>query len=152
MNNDQIKYVNDRVKNDSKVLSGMNLINTIQSTKYGRLALNKANQRVQTRFVHYMTDVVGSRAVKLELPKTTKCRLMMVEYLTYKNIVELKEENVVNFFKEFGFGERQTRIDLIDALNPEDELSEDAMLSENDMDDIIIALSVCLYANLKPMI
>lgn len=37
---------------------------------------------------------------------------------------------------------------LIDALNTEDELSEDAMLSEDDMDNIILALSVCMYATL----
>ena len=145
----QIKYVSDRM-GDGKVLNGMHLIHTIQSTKYGQLALNKANQRFQTRFVHYMVDVVNSRAAKnIELPKAIRCRLMMVEYFEYKNISEPKEEDIVSAFKEFRFGERQTRMDLFDAVYPDAELpEEDAMISENDMNDIILALSVCLYAML----
>lgn len=148
LNRAQVKYITDRCITDSKVLDGMILIDEIQSTRYGQNALIKARQRTQTRFDHYMIDVVGSKAAKdTELPSIIRYTIM-IEQFAHKTSREIKEEDIVNIFKHFGFGERQTRMDLIDALNPEDELSNDTMLSENDMDNIILALSVCMYATL----
>lgn len=148
-NQAQVKYITDRYVSDSRVRNGMDLINKIQSTKYGQHVLNGAKQRTKARFDYYMIDVVDCRAAKnSELPPIIKYKLM-VGHFADKTSLELKEEDIVNVFKHFGFGERQTRMDLIDALNPEVELSEDVMLSENDMDDIILALSVCMYAVFK---
>ena len=145
-NQAQINYVTGKYISDSRVRNGVNLIETIKSTRYGQNALIKARQRTQTRFDHYMIDVVGSRVAKnTELPPITRYRLMIERYFD-KYIFQIKEEDIAKVLNQFGFGERQTRMDLIDALNPEVELSEDAMLSENDMDDIIMAISVVLYA------
>lgn len=145
-NQAQINYVTGKYISDSRVRNGVNLIETIKSTRYGQNALIKARQRTQTRFDHYMIDVVGSRVAKnTELPPIIRYRLMIERYLD-KYIFQIKEEDIAKVLNQFGFGERQTRMDLIDALNPEVELSEDAMLSENDMDDIIMAISVVLYA------
>lgn len=145
-NQAQINYVTGKYISDSRVRNGVNLIETIKSTHYGQNALIKARQRTQTRFDHYMIDVVGSRVAKnTEIPPITRYRLMIERYFD-KYIFQIKEEDIAKVLNQFGFGERQTRMDLIDALNPEVELSEDAMLSENDMDDIIMAISVVLYA------
>ena len=147
LNQAQANYIANRCS-DRNVFNGMNLINKIQSTRYGQNALGKAKQRTQTRFDHYMIDVVGSKAAKdTELPSIIRYTIM-IEQFANKTSRELKEEDIVNIFKHFGFGERQTRMDLIDALNPDVELDDDAMLSENDMDNIILALSVCMYATL----
>ena len=145
LNQAQANYIANRCA-DRNVFHGMDLINKIQSTRYGQNALSKAKQRTQTRFDHYMIDVVGSKAAKnTELPPIIRYRLMIERYLD-KYIFQIKEEDIAKVLNQFGFGERQTRMDLIDALNPEVELSEDTMLSENDMDDIIMAISVVLYA------
>ena len=147
LNQAQANYIANRCA-DRNVFHGMDLINKIQSTRYGQNALGKAKQRTQTRFDHYMIDVVGSKAAKdINLPSIIRYTIM-IEQFANKTSRELKEEDIVNIFKHFGFGERQTRMDLIDALNPDVELDDDAMLSENDMDNIILALSVCMYATL----
>lgn len=147
LNQAQANYIANRCA-DRNVFHGMDLINKIQSTRYGQNALGKAKQRTQTRFDHYMIDVVGSKAAKdTELPSIIRYTIM-IEQFANKTSRELKEEDIVNIFKHFGFGERQTRMDLIDALNPDVELDDDAMLSEDDMDNIILALSVCMYATL----
>ena len=147
LNQAQANYIANRCA-ARNVFHGMDLINKIQSTRYGQNALGKAKQRTQTRFDHYMIDVVGSKAAKdTELPSIIRYTIM-IEQFANKTSRELKEEDIVNIFKHFGFGERQTRMDLIDALNPDVELDDDAMLSENDMDNIILALSVCMYATL----
>ena len=147
LNQAQANYIANRCA-DRNVFHGMDLINKIQSTRYGQNALGKAKQRTQTRFDHYMIDVVGSKAAKdIYLPSILRYNIMIEEFAN-KTSREIKEEDIINIFKHFGFGERQTRMDLIDALNPEDELSDDTMLSENDMDNIILALSVCMYATL----
>ena len=147
LNQAQANYIANRCA-DRNVFHGMDLINKIQSTRYGQNALSKAKQRTQTRFDHYMIDVVGSKAAKdTELPSIIRYNIMIEEF-SNKTSREIKEEDIVNIFKHFGFGERQTRMDLIDALNPDVELDDDAMLSENDMDNIILALSVCMYATL----
>ena len=147
LNQAQANYIANRCA-DRNVFNGMDLINKIQSTRYGQNALGKAKQRTQTRFDHYMIDVVGSKAAKdTELPSIIRYTIM-IEQFANKTSREIKEEDIVNIFKHFGFGERQTRMDLIDSLNPDVELDDDAMLSENDMDNIILALSVCMYATL----
>ena len=145
LNQAQANYIANRCA-DRNVFNGMDLINKIKTNRYGQNALGKAKQRTQTRFDHYMIDVVGSKAAKdTELPSIIRYTIM-IEQFANKTSREIKEEDIVNIFKHFGFAERQTRMDLIDALNPEVELSEDAMLSEDDMDNIILALSVCMYA------
>ena len=120
LNQAQANYIANRCANRN-VFHGMDLINKIQSTRYGQNALSKAKQRTQTRFDHYMIDVVGSKAAKdINLPAIIRYTIM-IEQFAHKTSREIKEEDIVNIFKHFGFGERQTLMELIDALNAEDE-------------------------------